>query len=275
MATIRSGGAAEELARRDSQRAAAFYERWTQPFVETFGRTLQAGTLKGSATGAQDHERSALLLAERARLVDGERVLDAGCGVGGPAMAIARRYRSCTIDGVTICPRQVELASQFIRDAGLEARVRVRHGDYHHLDADDDAYDVALFLESCGYSGQHGLLFAESARAVRSGGRIYVKDVFARDEVSDAQRADLDTFDELWGLASSPTLAGVSEALESAGCRIVRKGEIPHVGTGSFVAAVVVPDREGLFKLNEIGEHFIMRARDMPLFFGEVLAEVG
>lgn len=260
----------------DASRAAAFYDQWTVPFVEAFGTTFQAGLLKGSEDGKQEHRSSALRLAERAQLVDGEHVLDAGCGVGGPAIAIAEEYPRCTIDGVTICPHQVEIASELVLAAGLADRIAVRRGDYHRLNGPANTYDLALFLESCGYSGQHELLFAETVRVVRPGGRIYVKDVFALNEndVTAEQRADLRAFDELWGLARSPTLDGVCRALETAGCRILRRGEIPHVGTGHFVAAVVEPDEAGLFKLSEIGERFLMRAEQLPLFFGEVLAEV-
>jgi cyclopropane fatty-acyl-phospholipid synthase-like methyltransferase len=67
-----------------------------------------------------------------ARLPDGSRVLDVGCGAGIPAAArVAREHR---VTGVDISERQIELA-----------RVNVPHGTFQRADISTITFPVASF----------------------------------------------------------------------------------------------------------------------------------
>ena len=57
-----------------------------------------------------------LVLAQKAGLQDDDLVLDAGCGVAGPAIIIASHYPGVVIEGVTNSERQAEMATN--RDRG-------------------------------------------------------------------------------------------------------------------------------------------------------------
>lgn len=265
----------DESIKRSRLRAESFYETWSDRFLAQFGTTLQAGLVKRSPDDAEDHEVSAQLLAERAGLCDGDTVLDAGSGFGGPATAIALRLPACQITGVTISRTQAEMATALAEVEGVDDRVCTVRGDYHELPFSTSSFDVALYLESIGYSDDHDVLFDEACRTVRHGGTIYIKDVFARTGgLTGEQRADLAHFDEIWQLAASPTLQGVTTALTELGCEVVHSGELANVGTAAFMAALIEPDPDALFRLNDLGERFAVRSADMPLFFGEVLARV-
>ena len=112
----------------------------------------------------------------------------------------------------------------------------------------------------------------EAARAVRPGGTIYVKDVFRHeDPLSTRQRLDLDEFDRLWSLASSPRLSEVQESLANAGCEILTAGPLPNVGTDTFVGAMFEIEGPTL-GLSVLGKAFYRSFLDLPVFFGEVLA---
>jgi cyclopropane fatty-acyl-phospholipid synthase-like methyltransferase len=249
-----------------------FYDRWSPVFVKGFGTTLQAGFVKASAESSEDPDSSSQLLAERAGVREGDRILDAGCGVGGPAIAMARAYARARIEGVTISAVQAHLGRQFVTQAGLAERVAIVRADYHRLPFPDRSFDVAVFFESCGYSGDRTALFTEAARVVRRGGYIYVKDVFARaGPLTDAEARTLAAFDDMWHLAASPTLPEVAVALDSAGCSVVTMGEVPHVGSDRFLAAMFEPDPDTIFRLSELGRAFGLSG-PCPTFFGEVLA---
>jgi cyclopropane fatty-acyl-phospholipid synthase-like methyltransferase len=151
-------------------RTAEFYDQWTDRFVAGFGTTFQAGFLKPDDSAREDAAISSCLLAARAGVRDGDRVLDAGCGVGGPAIAIAEAHPGCTIDGVTVSTASGARPAP-VSGLGLEPRVSISQADYHDLPFADDSFDVALFLESCGYSPDRRALFAEAARVVSRAGR--------------------------------------------------------------------------------------------------------
>lgn len=248
-----------------------FYDRWTSTFLEGFGTTFQAGFVKQDIKGREDPADSSVYLAERAGVSPGDRVLDAGCGVCGPAIAIARAFE-VEVHGFTVSPVQAHTAARLITEGGLNGRISITLADYHHLPVPDAWFDRALFLESCGYSPARGRLFAEAVRVVRPGGTIYIKDVFRlEDPLSPDQCADLEEFDRLWSLASSPTLSELREALTNAGCEIVTAGPLPNVGTDRFVGAMFEIDGP-TFRLSPLGRHFFRSFADLPVFFGEVMA---
>jgi cyclopropane fatty-acyl-phospholipid synthase-like methyltransferase len=105
--------------------------------VEAAGTTLQGGLVKRSADAFVDPETSTLYLAELAGVAPGDRILDAGCGVGGPALAIARALPDVVIDGVTFSEVQAKMARERIAAANLADRVRVHLADFHRLPFSD------------------------------------------------------------------------------------------------------------------------------------------
>jgi ubiquinone/menaquinone biosynthesis C-methylase UbiE len=211
-------------------------------------------------------------MAERAGIGPGDRVLDAGCGVGGPAIAIARANSGVSIDGVTISPVQVRLGRKLVAAAGLKPRVRIHEGDFHHLSFDDGTFDQVIMLEVSGYSYDLAGLYREMARVLRPGGRLYLKDVFRRpDPLTEIQQRELKAFDELWSCEASPTLAETTTALAAAGFIDLSVGDYPYVGTNRFVGAMFDLDQGGL-RLSSLGEAFFSTSSDLPVFFAEVRA---
>jgi ubiquinone/menaquinone biosynthesis C-methylase UbiE len=160
-----------------SRRVADYYDRWTDRYEAAFGDTFQS-------------QRTADLaelfghIAETAELRAGARVLDAGCGVGGPAVWLAR-HRGVAVEGVNVSPVQVERARRRVEREGLGDRVRILEGDFHRLDAlyPPAAFDAVLFLESLVHSEHPERVLAGAARVLRPGGVLYVKDLFRRRDV--------------------------------------------------------------------------------------------
>ena len=91
-------------------------------------------------------------LFEMARLKPGQRVLDAGCGVGSTAIEIASRY-DCEVTAVDIAPEMINRAEANVQAAGLEDEVTVERGDILDLDYPDDTFDrvvieaVVMFVD--------------------------------------------------------------------------------------------------------------------------------
>ena len=68
------------------------------------------------------HVRCALVSMELAREADlhkGMRILDAGCGIGGPARMLANEY-GCHVTGIDITKEFIETAKLLTRLVGLE-----------------------------------------------------------------------------------------------------------------------------------------------------------
>jgi cyclopropane fatty-acyl-phospholipid synthase-like methyltransferase len=240
--------------------------------VQAAGTTLQCGLVKRSDEAAATPEDSTRYLAELAGVTPGDRVLDAGCGVGGPAMAIARAVPDVVIDGVTVSEVQARLARDLIAEAGLADKVQVHVADFHQLPFRAGFFDVALYLEVTGYAPDRNSLYRESARVLRPGGTIYVKEVFRReDPLTETQRLSVADFDGLWA-CRVPTLSETIDGMRAAGLVGIREREYPFVSMEHFYESMVSRDDGGI-RLNEFGRAFLQIFSDFPAFFGEVKAQ--
>jgi cyclopropane fatty-acyl-phospholipid synthase-like methyltransferase len=116
-------------------------------------------------------------LAEEAAVTASDRVLDAGCGVGGSAIYLAKRY-GCRVVGITLSETQVHRARAHARRHGVAARTEFLVGDYLHAPFADGSFDVVWALESLCYAPRKRDFAREAWRLLRPAGRVVVGDGF-------------------------------------------------------------------------------------------------
>jgi cyclopropane-fatty-acyl-phospholipid synthase len=78
-------------------------------------------------------------ICRKLQLVEGQSLLDIGCGFGGLLLHAARRY-GVTGVGITLSPAQRQKAQQQVAAAGLDHLITIRLMDYRDLPA-DEIYD--------------------------------------------------------------------------------------------------------------------------------------
>jgi ubiquinone/menaquinone biosynthesis C-methylase UbiE len=157
-----------------SKKVGAFYDRYHQQFLRVYGSVIQAFRTK-DVSALLDYQIKAM------GLKDGQRLLDAGCGIAAPTIHFAKN-KKVTIDAITISEVQFEAARQNIDREELSSQIAVTHGDYHRLTHyfPKNSYDVVYFLESFGHSGDKKRLIDECWELLNSGGLLYIKDLFRR-----------------------------------------------------------------------------------------------
>lgn len=111
------------------------------------------------------------LLAERLALSPGSRVLDAGCGVGNVARALATRH-GLDVTGIDILEFNLQEAARRTAAAGLGERTRFQQGDYHHLEFPDASFDGVYTMETFVHSADPKAALAEFHRVLKPGGRL-------------------------------------------------------------------------------------------------------
>ena len=152
----------------------SFYDARHADFLQVYGDVIQAFRTKDVAD-LLNYQINSI------GFTPGQRVLDAGCGIGVPAIHFAR-HAHVQVDGITISQRQYDAAQEKIAAANLADRVTVVHGDYHNLAKHFPAgsYDIVYFLESFGHSKAKHFLIKECWEALKPGGTLYIKDLFRR-----------------------------------------------------------------------------------------------
>src|SRR5690349_13856687 len=81
------------------------------------------------------------VLATRAAIQPGERVLDAGCGVGGSSLWLAEQ-RGARVVGITPVASQVQRARRYAMLRGLAERVSFEQADYTSTPFPAQSFDV-------------------------------------------------------------------------------------------------------------------------------------
>jgi MPBQ/MSBQ methyltransferase len=117
-----------------------------------------------------------LALADAAGLRGGMRVLDAGSGVGGPALVLAEQY-GCTVTGVDLTPEFCRLAELFAERTGLSDRVTVREGNVLDLPFEDASFDVVWTMHVQMNVEDKPRLYRELRRVLVPGGTLACWDI--------------------------------------------------------------------------------------------------
>jgi sarcosine/dimethylglycine N-methyltransferase len=109
------------------------------------------------------------VLAEKAGITSGTRVLDVCSGMGGPARYLAHRL-GCRVTGLDITPSRHESAMRLTRLVGLDQLVDFRLGNALDMPFADAAFDVVIGQEAFAHVPDKPRLIAECARVVKPGG---------------------------------------------------------------------------------------------------------
>jgi SAM-dependent methyltransferase len=108
-------------------------------------------------------------LADRLPIKAGQRILDIGCGLGGPARYMAKRFQ-CTVDGIDITAAFVEAANKLTALVGMQGRVKIELGDGHRLPYADACFDGAYAQHVTMNVSGRAKFFAEAFRVLKPGG---------------------------------------------------------------------------------------------------------
>jgi cyclopropane-fatty-acyl-phospholipid synthase len=119
------------------------------------------------AAQAAKHE----LICQKLALKPGMRLLDVGCGWGSMALHAAEHH-GVEVVGVTVSPRQVEMAVERVKEAGLAGQIDIRLQDYR--DIDDGPFDAISSIGMFEHVGRKrlGEYFARLHALLRPEGRL-------------------------------------------------------------------------------------------------------
>jgi tocopherol O-methyltransferase len=167
-------------------------------------------------------ERENAVLAEIAGVGRSDRVLDAGCGVGGSSIYLAQRF-GCRVTGITLSEKQVRSAARHARRARVAGLVGFERMDYQRTRFPDGSFDVVWAIESMCHAPDKAAFAAEMHRLLDPGGRIVVADGFAAHEEFAAPEQSLMTrWLRGWAVESLATVQGFSSDLARAGFTDIR-----------------------------------------------------
>jgi cyclopropane fatty-acyl-phospholipid synthase-like methyltransferase len=162
----------------------------------------------GHAAALENMNRA---MPRRTSISASDRVLDAGCGVGGSSFWIAEQT-GAHVTGVNIQPLHLEIARAECARRGLSDRVSFEEWDYCATGFDSESFDVVWALESVCHCEDKQKFLAEAHRLLRPGGRLVVGDfVQFKEDMIAAQSREMNIWLDGWAI---PHLAGFEQFRE-------------------------------------------------------------
>lgn len=226
------------------RRVARYYDQTQVLYSRIWSRDSVHYGLWDESTRAREEAMRNLdrCVARELGLSSGSRVLDAGCGVGGTSLFLARE---CGLDmtGITLSEYQLRAARASARALPVERRPSFLLRDYLDTGLPGGSFAGAIAIESSCYAESKPAFLREMLRLLRPGGRLVVADGFRRR----VEAADAASYARLLRGFALTELAHAEEfaaELAEAGFSDVRRSD---------KSAEIMPSAAAIEKLSYLG----------------------
>lgn len=250
-----------------SEGVGEFYDETTDKFLAVYGEIIQAFRTKNVYEYLDYTIRSI-------GLKSGMNVIDAGCGVCGPACYFAEKIADLHIDACSVSKVQIEKSIQKIKERNLNNNVYPKVADYHYLaeNYESEKYDVVYFLESFGHSKNKYKVIDEVWSVLKPGGKLYIKDLFKRESFDEWEQLKIDNICNQINDAYQYEIGDIHEVFSYLRKKnfILKFIKIPDVDLDAFENLTISNDFQNLFNIGKINswDQYIF-----PIDFYEILVQ--
>jgi sterol 24-C-methyltransferase len=222
------GGGSEELKKRYGSMIKSYYDLVTDFYEYGWGQSFHFAPRSRRESFEASLTRHEIFLALRLGLRPGMKVLDVGCGVGGPMRTIAR-FSGATILGVNNNEYQVTRGVAHTRKAGLSHLCSFVNADFMDLPLKDGTCDAAIAIEAACHAPDRNRFLSNLARAMKPGALFggYEWCLTPKYDADDPEHREIKRGIEGAGTAVPEVVSCVSvlHALRRAGFEVIESGD--------------------------------------------------
>lgn len=148
------------------------------------------------------------VLAKIAKTRFNDKILDAGCGIGGSAIWLAKNF-GARVTGINISRMQVEIARKLAKEGKVDNLVKFIVKNFVDTKFPKNSFDVVWGIESVCHAENKKDFLSEAKRILKNNGRIIVADGFLKKEdLTDEEKRDMNKWLYEWAV---PNLASINE----------------------------------------------------------------
>jgi len=200
-----------------------YYDLATDFYEIGWGTSFHFAPRHSMETVASSIARHEYWLAKQLNLQPAQKVLDVGCGVGGPLRNIAT-FTKAHITGLNNNEYQVTRAKRIAADSRLGPLASYIKGDFMKIPAENNTYDAAYAIESTCHAPDRVGVYSEIFRTLKPGGVFGAYEWVMTDKFdpnNPAHVASKKGIERGNGLPDLEPISVILAALEEAGFEII------------------------------------------------------
>lgn len=165
---------------------------------------------------SQSLERENEILAEKTKIKSTDVILDAGCGVGGSSIFLAKKF-GCKVIGITLSKKQAEQATKNAERSGVANNTEFLVMDFENTTFPDENFDVVWAIESICHANNKKKFLGGMSRILKIGGRLIIADGFAvKENYDESEKKIMQRWLSGWGVNSLETTKNFEKFLEDS-----------------------------------------------------------
>jgi len=152
-----------------AQLVSSYYDLATEFYEWGWGQSFHFADRRVGENFHSSILRHETFLAGRLGVKQGAKVLDCGCGVGGPARNISS-FTGAHVTGITINAFQVQRGNTLSEQQNAKERVKLVEGDFMKLPFPDNSFDAVYAIEATCHAPDREGVYSEILRVLKPGG---------------------------------------------------------------------------------------------------------
>lgn len=200
------------------------YDLCNEFMVFSWGESLHFAPLSPQETLEESKRRHQWLMIAKLELRKNMRVIDVGCGIGGPMRRVVREA-GVRVVGVNNNEIQLSRAKSLNAEAGIDHMVDYFAGSFMNMsEFADNTFDAGYAIESTCYAPDKAAAFAEIYRVLKPGALFWGQEMCMTDRYDPADKGHQTIKRDLMQgivLNKIATMDEVNGALETAGFQVI------------------------------------------------------
>ena len=204
-----------------NQRIGKFYDQSTPLWLDVWGEHMHHGYYPDGKVGSKTHAQAQLDLVDEILRWGGvdknfsgsngkTQILDAGCGVGGSARVLAKKF-DAEVLGLTLSPVQAANGQRYNQEAGLENQVTIEARDMMSLANSDKKFDLIWSMESAEHIADKKGLLEMFYKLLNPGGRLIMATWCHRNEPPQLTPANQNLLGKIYKLYHLPPMVSIAD----------------------------------------------------------------
>lgn len=205
-----------------------YYNLATDFYEYGWGTSFHFAHTWKNESHADSMKRHEWRVAENLGAKSGDKLLDIGCGVGGPAREVAR-FSKAHVTGITINQYQVNRAFHHTKNEKMEGKVDFKQMDFTKMTFDDNSFNHAYAIESTCHAHKLEDVYGEAFRVLVPGGRFFLYEwitASSYDPTNEAHRAINRDIEYGNGLPPLRSIEDVKKAAAAVGFEVLKEYDL-------------------------------------------------